>query len=295
MKYPPIEKEALGIVWAVERFRIYLIGITFELETDHRPLETVFTRTSRPTLRIERWLLRLQAFTFNVVYRKGSANLADCLSRLASHVDDVSWNEESEVFIRRIAVETLAVLNDDRDDDFDENSEVEIKAIQEAAAIDITEVVKETKSDEELSAVQKAIMTHDWGNSVVKPYVAFQNELSYINGLVMRGSKLVVPRTLRSRMCQLAHEGHPGQSVMKSRLRDKYWWPNMDGETVKLCESCEGCRLVHCANPPDPISRRSLPEKPWIDLAIDFLGPMPSGEYILVIIDYYSRYRSLKS
>nr|XP_029715890.1 uncharacterized protein LOC115259456 [Aedes albopictus] len=198
MKYPPIEKEALAIVWAVERFRIYLIGITFELETDHRPLETVFTRTSRPTLRIERWLLRLQAFTFNVVYRKGSANLADCLSRLASHVDDVSWNEESEVFIRRIAVETLAVLNDDRDDDFDENTEVEIKAIQEAAAIDITEVVKETKSDEELSAVQKAIMTHDWRNSVVKPYVAFQNELSYINGLVMRGSKLVVPRTLRS-------------------------------------------------------------------------------------------------
>lgn len=229
-----------------------------------------------------------------MAYRKGSANLADCLSRLDSYVDDVSWNEESEVFIRRIAVETLAVLNDDRDDDFDKNTEVEIKAIQEATAINITEIVKETKSDEKLSAVQKAIMTHDWGNSVVKPYVAFQNELSYINGLVMRGSKLAVPRTLRSRMCQLAHEGHSGQSVMKNRLRDKYWWPNMDGETVKLYESCEGCRLVHRANPPDPMSRRSLPEKPWIDLAIDFLGPMPSGEYILVTIDYYSRYMVLE-
>ncbi|XP_062713706.1 uncharacterized protein K02A2.6-like [Aedes albopictus] len=137
-------------------------------------------------------------------------------------------------------------------------------------------------------------MTHDWGNSVVKPYVAFQNELSYINGLVMGVSKLAVPRTLRSRMCQLAHEGHSGQSVMKNRLRDKYWWPNMDGETVKLYESCEGCRLVHRANPPDPMSRRSLPEKPWIDLAIDFLGPMPSGEYILVTIDYYSRYMVLE-
>lgn len=65
-KYPIIEKEALGIVWAIERFRIYLMGITFELETDHRPLETLFSTTSRPTARIERWILRVQAFKFKV-------------------------------------------------------------------------------------------------------------------------------------------------------------------------------------------------------------------------------------
>lgn len=65
-KYPIIEKEALGIVWAIERFRTYLMGITFELETDHRPLETLFSPTSRPTARIERWILRVQAFKFKV-------------------------------------------------------------------------------------------------------------------------------------------------------------------------------------------------------------------------------------
>lgn len=65
-KYPPIEKEALGLVWGVERFKIYLLGISFELETDHKPLETLFTATSRPTARIERWMLRLQAFKFKV-------------------------------------------------------------------------------------------------------------------------------------------------------------------------------------------------------------------------------------
>ncbi|XP_053687193.1 uncharacterized protein K02A2.6-like [Sabethes cyaneus] len=110
----------------------------------------------------------------------------------------------------------------------------------------------------------------------------------------MRGMKLVIPKMLRTRMCQLAHEGHPGHSAMKSRLRDKCWWPNMDQEAVKMCDQCEECRLVHAAAPPEPMERRKLPEKPWIDLAIDFLGPLPSGEYILVIIDYYSRYMEIE-
>ncbi|XP_062710772.1 uncharacterized protein LOC134288869 [Aedes albopictus] len=40
--------------------------------------------------------------------------------------------------------------------------------------------------------------------------------------------------------------------------------------------------------------RRALPEKPWVDVAIDFLGPLPSGEYLLVIIDYFSRYKEVE-
>ncbi|CAL1681031.1 unnamed protein product [Lasius platythorax] len=37
------------------------------------------------------------------------------------------------------------------------------------------------------------------------------------------------------------------------------------------------------------MKRRVLPLEPWIDVAIDYLGPLRSGDYILVIIDYFSR------
>lgn len=36
--------------------------------------------------------------------------------------------------------------------------------------------------------------------------------------------------------------------------------------------------------------RRELPNQPWTDLAADFLGPLPEGQHLLVIVDYYSRY-----
>lgn len=70
-RYAQTEKEALALVWAVERFQMYLIGIRFELETDHKPLEAIFSPESTPCLRIERWVLRLQAFSYDVVFQKG--------------------------------------------------------------------------------------------------------------------------------------------------------------------------------------------------------------------------------
>ena len=37
-RYAQIEKEALGITWASERFADYLIGLKFHIHTDHKPL-----------------------------------------------------------------------------------------------------------------------------------------------------------------------------------------------------------------------------------------------------------------
>ena len=38
------------------------------------------------------------------------------------------------------------------------------------------------------------------------------------------------------------------------------------------------------------MTRKKFPDGPWEDLAIDILEPLPSGESILVTVDYYSRY-----
>ena len=65
----------------------------FKLVTDHKPLEFIFNRVnSKPSARIERWVLRLQAFYYDVVYRPGSMNIADPLSRLSARIDDEKSN-----------------------------------------------------------------------------------------------------------------------------------------------------------------------------------------------------------
>ena len=58
------EKEALALVWACERLNLYVYGCEFELETDHKPLECIFSRTPKSSGRFERWVLRLQCHKY---------------------------------------------------------------------------------------------------------------------------------------------------------------------------------------------------------------------------------------
>ncbi|KAK3102478.1 hypothetical protein FSP39_011646 [Pinctada imbricata] len=79
--YSVIEKECLAIVWALEKFQLYLYGRAFVIETDHQPL-TYLSKAKVSNGRLMRWALFLQSYHFRCVSIKGSDNFgADFLSR----------------------------------------------------------------------------------------------------------------------------------------------------------------------------------------------------------------------
>lgn len=64
----------------------------------------------------------------------------------------------------------------------------------------------------------------------------------------------------------------------------------MDQQVESFVKNCHDCVLVEAASPPEPIKRTELPNEPWQAIAIDFCGPLPSGHYLFVIVDYFSRW-----
>ena len=79
--YPVDEREALVIVWAVQKMHRFLYGQHFVLETDHRPLQ--YLNSAHPkSPRLMRWSLALQPYYFTIRYIRGKDNFcADYLSR----------------------------------------------------------------------------------------------------------------------------------------------------------------------------------------------------------------------
>jgi hypothetical protein len=104
-RYSQIEKEALAIVWACERLHLYLYASKFEIITDNKAVELIFGNTSsKPKARIERWLLRLLPYEFEISHKPGNENIADYLSRQpCTGLENVLDHEEiAEAYVNMI-------------------------------------------------------------------------------------------------------------------------------------------------------------------------------------------------
>jgi hypothetical protein len=73
--------EAYAIVWALKRWREYLLGQHFVIQTDNRALTWLF-KSKELDGKIARWVMAIMEFDFDIEHRPGKDNtIADALSR----------------------------------------------------------------------------------------------------------------------------------------------------------------------------------------------------------------------
>ena len=266
-KYSQTEREALAIVWGCEKFSLYLLGKLFTLVTDHRALEFMYSPKTTSSARVERWALRLQPYTYKVVYKPGPTNIADSLSRL------IKPGSYPSSLYQRMAEEYVCF----------------IARSAKPRAMTLPEIEQESASDTVLSSVRTALKSGNWDN-IPKDYLNVKDELTKKGKLVLRHNRIVVPSALTRHTLELAHEGHQGIIKTKQRLRTKVWWPHMERDSEDFVKSCVPCQANGTGFRPEEIQPTPIPDGPWKELAIDIAGDFPTGEYIVVLIDYYSRW-----
>ena len=265
-RYSQTEREALGVVWACEHFKMYLLGSRFRLITDHKPLVHIYSNArSKPTPRLERWSLRLQPYDFQIVYEPGASNIADPMSRLSVSSDLPEAIVDAKDYIGMVSVD----------------------AVPHAMSWDEIQVASD--SCPEVQTIKEAITTGKWDTCSVS-VKAVKDELSVCDEVILRGSRILIPSSLRGKVLELAHEGHQGIVKCKQRLRSKVWWPRLDQDVEGICKSCESCQLLAGPEPPVSITPTKMPDGPWQFCSCDLLGPLPDGRSVIVVIDYYSRF-----
>ena len=198
------------------------------------------------------------------MYRPGKTNIANALSHLNS-VKQLDRGKEYD-FIRAVVESCVPV------------------------ALSPKEVEEASYNDEELCLVKNCVKSGNWEQSTIPSYAHVKDKSCTYGKLLLRGTRIVVPKVLRDKVVRLAHEGHQGVVKTKYRLRSKVRWPGMDKDVENLCKVCHGCQVTSSCDPPDPMSRVLPPSAPWQDCSADLLGPLPTGESVLVVVDYYSRF-----
>ena len=90
--------------------------------------------------------------------------------------------------------------------------------VQESTPMTMTarEVERESEKDPELCSIRYYIQSGDWSQCKMPHYLSVKNELCTIGKLVIHGTRIVIPQSLRSEVLRLAHEGHQGIMKLKT-------------------------------------------------------------------------------
>jgi hypothetical protein len=267
--YSQLEKEALSIIFGFKRFQQYLAGREVRLYTDHKPLTFIFKPDAGvPTTalqRIQRWAMFLANFSYTVHHRPGKSNFqADALSR------------SPKPEIAELDAEVCAIQQEHI----------------ERGPADATQVRQATRRDPVLSRVVDFVLS-GWPSRSpgddFQPWWTRRDELTVESGVLLWGTRVIVPERLRSQILDLLHESHPGSTRCKQLARSYVWWPGLDADIERLVNSCAACS-ENRREPNTPIlGRWEHATASWQRIHVDHAGPF-LGYYWFLWVDAFSKF-----
>ncbi|RLU18028.1 hypothetical protein DMN91_010270 [Ooceraea biroi] len=274
-RYAQIEKEALALTWACERFHDFIYGLRFQLETDHKPLVPLLQAKNLDELspRLQRLRMRLMHYDFEVFHSPGKNIVAaDYLSRVPLQEDLPTSDLAEEVEAHVCTVVQHCGLSD----------------------FTMAKLVVSQQNDEECKILQKLIL-NGWNNKQkleadMKPYFSYYDKLSVNEGVIMFGPRVLMPKEQRKEALEALHLGHQGIIKCRNRANSSLWWPGISRDIKQKIKQCRVC-AEHRPNRPEPLLPSKFPDYPWEVVAMD-LFKFKDNWYLLVT-DYYSRYPEL--
>ena len=268
--YQNLEREAQTAVWGMEKFHYFLYGRKFILQTDQKPLVSIFRKHMIDVSpRIQRITIRAWQYEFEPQHISGGNNvISDVLSRVTP-LEFQDSNAEKDI----LAVNFL-----------------QYSSIKERER---DEVLQETNKDKELQSLKHYIST-GWPAKrsqipvFLHPYWNYRDELTIESGILMKNSKVLIPETLKQKYLIQIHQGHQGIEACRSRAREFVFWVNINNDLKEMVEKCDICQSQQNSTPIVQKYISEVPPHPWHTLGSDLFYFQRID--FLVVVDYFSKY-----
>lgn len=275
--YSQIEKELLATLFAVKRFKYYLWGRdTICVETDHRPLLGLFNKPIS-TLSPRLAQMRLELLSYPV--------------RL-----DLKYKPGKDMIIADVLSRTCAAGTDEHDD-LGADPLLQVCQLIMRSDEAMGRFQKATACDEQLPVVLRYIR-EGWPTSRKScasralPYFNLSSALSEVDGVVMYGSRVVVPAALRGEVMNKLHTAHQGVTKTLQRAQNSVFWPGLRKRVEEKCMSCDVCLRAEGETLKEPLIPVTVPHHPFEVVGVDLF--MIEGENFLMIVDYLTKWPVVK-
>ncbi|UYV70961.1 hypothetical protein LAZ67_8001260, partial [Cordylochernes scorpioides] len=178
-------------------------------------------------------------------------------------------------------------------DELEEELSAYIQSIEFPATEErLLEISRKQKEDSLCSQLAKYCMS-GWPKNkrevdpALRGYWQFQEDLTYQNGLLLRGQRILIPKSLRKDILEKLHQGHFGINKCRSRAKESVWWLGISQEIERMVSSCTKC-LKERKPKHEPLMPSEFPIRPWQKVEMDLF--YLNGRWYLIVCDYYSRY-----
>ncbi|CAF3452217.1 unnamed protein product [Rotaria sp. Silwood1] len=297
-KYSAIELEALAIWWSVtQRFRSYIEGQQFFLETDHKPLISLMKKPYH-NARIEQWMTTLQQYNMIIQHIPGrDSTTADALSRYPVDQPDVNDEDAPRLVTSSTQTEDLSTTTTPR---ISRSTPPVVSSSSSLNDINISFDHDTLNLHQNQDSAIQAIKNVSPLNSkyTLDDYNILYKIITRKNGHVLQLP--YVPASLTSQVLLMHHNstfsgGHFGIKRTFYKIHNHFFWPDMYKDIERHILSCINCRK----NKP---SRRKSdghlhPIEPsrgvWEYLTMDYVGPVTQSKsgnkYFPVLTDLFSK------
>ena len=306
--YSATDLELLAVIWSLKKFRHYILGSRFLLQTDHIALASIRNTKEVYSGRLARWVLSLQEYEpFDIEYRRGITNSnADALSRLPVEqvqesgmvmaIDEEKYNDSSDI---NHSVSSEVSHSDNKVEDT--GIEVDIGLKQQADEVwgevyaycngDVSSLSdKRWKKEIEQFCVEDGVL--------VRRYLA--NGKSQSDNLILQ---ICLPKDMITDVLRELHDepysGHLSVDKTWGKVFNRYYWPGMRQDIEHYINSCLVCARRKVPKRTEGIPMLS-PQVDWLSLygpmeciAIDVIGPITTSKkssLILTIICVVTRW-----
>lgn len=161
------------------------------------------------------------------------------------------------------------------------------------SAVRLSAIRDATREDTKLQEVIKFIRT-GWPQNKrdialnIQHYAAFQDELSFQDGIVFRGERAVIPDMLRADLTRRIHSSHLGVEGCLRQARECVYWQGMFKQIKTFISKCDICRSVDPKQQRETLLPHDIAYRPWAKVGTDLFS-WHNKDY-LVTVDYYSNF-----